>query len=185
MNYYERKVLPLTIKLKRKAEQKLNKGHIEGALKLTRICAKLLYECNQYYVDNELENIVLKCAHNVDLKYQANESVLFYDGFGIDNRGLAKIYVKGLVEKNRLIYVVDKEREPFVRQVIETVLSNNGKVVFLTAKKQSEKIIELQNIFKAEKPKIAFNYTLPEDVVSAVFLSAVKTTAETTSSGRV
>lgn len=66
--------------------------------------ANMLYESNQYYVDNDLENALLNIQKQLQKKCDFEEikdvntkTVLFYDGFGLDSRGLAYIS-KGISE---------------------------------------------------------------------------------------
>lgn len=66
----------------------------EEALSKIANMANMLYESNQYYVDNDSENALLNIQRQLQKKYDFEEikdvntkTVLFYDGFGLDSRG--------------------------------------------------------------------------------------------------
>ena len=69
--------------------------------------ALLLYSTNPYYEDEELEESVRTIANAVLPKENASvnrgelerNTILFYDGFGLDVRGLARIYLEALVQE--------------------------------------------------------------------------------------
>ena len=70
----------------------------EEALSKIANMANMLYESNQYYVDDDLENALLNIQKQLQKKCDFEEikdvntkTVLFYDGFGLDSRGLAYI----------------------------------------------------------------------------------------------
>lgn len=65
----------------------------EALAKITTL-ANSLYESNQYYVDDDLENALLNIQKQLQKKYDFEEikevndkAALFYDGFGLDSRG--------------------------------------------------------------------------------------------------
>ena len=84
----------------------------EALAKITTL-ANSLYESNQYYVDDDLENALFNIQKQLQKKYDFEEikdvntkTVLFYDGFGLDSRGLAYIYLKALVNLGyKVIYM--------------------------------------------------------------------------------
>ena len=83
----------------------------EDALYLISICANILYQTNIYYKDDNLENAIDKLALEMKLneylgveEYAAREDyVLFYDGFGLNDRGLIQIYLKALCKIKRVM----------------------------------------------------------------------------------
>ena len=90
----------------------INNKRYDDALSLISLCASLLYQTNIYYVDNDLENalriisqkLIINSFSNKD--YNANEdSLVFYDGFGLNDRGLIQIYLKALCKIKKVIYV--------------------------------------------------------------------------------
>lgn len=84
-----------------KIKLKIKKCYLEkrykDALQYLYLCANLLYNYNQYYYDKDLEEYLEKISKSLlgdnQLKNINKDVVLFYDGFGLDKRGLAYIYM--------------------------------------------------------------------------------------------
>ena len=89
-------IIDIVGKLKSAAYSEIKKNNYECSLKLISSCANILYHTNQYYTDKDLEILLKKISIKLNLQSFSvcdSEVVFFYDGFGIDNRGLAHIYV--------------------------------------------------------------------------------------------
>ena len=99
MNYQE---LNVVRKLKKTAEKAIESGKAEKAMAAMAVAADILYHYNQIYWDKELEDLALSLAQKTlpePPQGQPRENtVLFYDGFGFDDRGLVLIYLKALAE---------------------------------------------------------------------------------------
>lgn len=115
-------------KLENKTWSLISKGDYNGALQIISALASFYYGSNQKYTDKNLEDMILamelpmKC---VKMKTLFN-TVLFYDGFGFDIRGLAFIYIKALCEKGyHVVYIVD-ERKSHKLPNINGVLKKYG-----------------------------------------------------------
>lgn len=142
-----------------------NEGALEGMAKL----ADTLYFFNQCYTDSELEKDLLTIGNSladIALKadYQARENtVLFYDSFGLDIRGLAVIYLTALKKLGySIVYLTNRRSEGNI-PTLEKILAGNTICYFeaLTYKSWCQEIVESVNRFK---PKYAFLYTAPNDV---------------------
>lgn len=150
----------------------LNKGDYERALAAVSAGSTLLYLWNQKYTDDFLEKAeveISKRTYSEDfnfLKKASKDTVLFYDNFGLDTRGLALIYLKALVSTGKkLIYVTTsggEGKQPEIDQVLNST-TNTEKVYFSKNSSYSKKVYELQKIIIKYKPSYAFLYTSPED----------------------
>ena len=76
----------------------------EALAKITTL-ANSLYESNQYYVDDDLENALLNIQKQLKKKCGCDEikdvntkPVLCYDGFGLGSSGLAYVYLNALLD---------------------------------------------------------------------------------------
>lgn len=149
---------------------------LQGINGLTRVC----YEWNQFYVDKEIEESILKIAEvfkNKKYNSQTNDniqSILFYDSFGLDHRGLAAIYLKGLARLGlRIIYVTDKSAEgkqPLIRQILDGV---DYEVRYVDRNNSYMSVIDaICCIFHEFAPNIAFEYNSPWDVEGFVAFSS-------------
>ena len=104
-------------RLKGIARSSIRRGHYERALSAISNAGQILYYWNQYFVDRELEEYLLSLS-SLMIKPEYSQTsgekntILFYDGFGDDVRGLAAIYLKGFVQLNyRVIYLVNENRK--------------------------------------------------------------------------
>lgn len=156
-------------RLKTIIEKSIMSENFEKALAAISVAGSLLYSWNQRYVDNFLEESILKIAERTTTSTirdadQRNDTILFYDCFGLDTRGLAVIYLKALAHiGNKVYYVVPitaKDKQPEIDKVI---CDSNVKRVYYSSNRYYDKLKELQEIFNEYKPSKAFLYTLPDD----------------------
>ena len=102
--------------------------------------------------------------------------ILFYDGFGLNNRGLIRIYLTALCQLGHVIYVTDASHKDELPDVLRILKDANAQVLFTKERTPVAAIRELHNIFLQEKPGSAFLYTRPEDVVSTAVFSRMEGT---------
>ena len=84
------------------------------------------FKYNQIYTDNAIESLIDDFSRQfyelVKIQGVRHNTVLFYDGFGADTRGLHLIYLKALIELNyHVVYVTTvsaKERQKEVKQLL-------------------------------------------------------------------
>lgn len=154
------------------------KNRLSDALDVISLAADISYNYNQWFYDQKLEEsielISLKLFQKTQLLNYNNDTILFYDGFGLDTRGLAQIYILGLCKKYNVIYVCDEDRVNSIPKIIKIVMESGGKVTALKTKNSISKIFELKSIIDYHKPSALFMYTYPHDVVIPVTLHHYK-----------
>ena len=168
----------LICKLKRIVQRFVNNQQYEMALKLVSLCANILYDTNIYYVDLDLELVLQKTAQALLLSETCErtkevedfDTVLFYDGFGLDNRGLAKIYLRAIGEKKKLCYVTYKNRCKEIPEILSIIHSFGGNVFYLEDGKKIDQIKQLDRILKESRAGHFFLYAYPNDVVATTLL---------------
>lgn len=176
----ETKVNRLLEKLSRIAIESYPCNRLDRSLDAIRAAADIQYQWNQGYTDDVLESTLLKIAQTIDIspfQYESpnQKTVLFYDGFGLDTRGLALIYTKAICDLGyELIYVVPEEarnRQPEIHKVTE-----NGNIRFCYLAHQSgmSKVHELLELFSEYQPAKAFFYTTPSDGEACVAFNCMK-----------
>jgi len=144
-------------------------------LPLIKTYANIMYLYNQKYTDSRVEDILYKTINSIyskpDLdKNKLNEkNVIFYDGFGLDNRGLARIYLKALCKKYHIIYITAISNKENIHEIKELLESNNGEIYYIKGRKITSCINELINVTNKIKPKNMFLYTYPDDIVGISF----------------
>lgn len=164
-------------RLKDGAKSEFKNENYDFSLQLISNCANILYETNQYYMDEELESLLYHIGKKIDLELlsENNKDVtFFYDGFGIDNRGLAQIYLKSLCKIKKVVYVTFDDRKEYIPETINILKKNNAKILFLDRKKNGiiSQIKKLSEKINSVKPESIFFYSTPNDVVGTVILNA-------------
>lgn len=166
--------------LKNAIEKELNKKNFEMVLELISNTAIVLYSTNIYYVDDDLEEYLKRISDDLQLekfdKKDATDTVLFFDGFGLNDRGLAQIYLKSLCSAKHVIYVTFKDCIDTIPDIVNIVNSSKSNIAFIDRKKGNyvSQIKQLNSIILREKPKYFFFYSEPDDVVATVIMNMYK-----------
>ena len=162
-------------KLESIASKNIRRGNSQKALAAINAAASLQYYYNQQYADEKLEQTLrmLEKAYpptvleKTDLR---ERTIIFYDGFGLDTRGLALIYLKALIQLDyHVIYITKGEGE--IRQpTIQNLLKQSSSVIEYLPRKitYERKIKVLIEKFEEYKPEVAFFYTDPADVAAVL-----------------
>lgn len=169
---------PLILRIKIRLA--IQKKRYNDALELIYSSALLLYSTNPYYEDEELEESVRTIAKAVFPKANASvnreeleqNTILFYDGAGLDVRGLARIYLEPLVQDFRVCYVTYSDREPEIPGILQTVREHGGEVSFLRRERPLGMVKQLDAVLReCHAGKFIF-YSYPHDVVGPVLMQA-------------
>lgn len=164
------------------------KGIASGALKYRKYntslsaisCAsETLYNYNQKYVDEELERLASNVGDALKKEYglgcyslqSVSKTILVYDGFGLDTRGVILMYLNALgINQYDVCYVTNssvKNKIPTINAMCEKY---NFKTVYIDMSSYQECFLQLSRVFEDIKPKSAFFYTTPFDTsASAAF----------------
>lgn len=169
---------PLILRIKIRLA--IQKKRYNDALELIYSSALLLYSTNPYYEDEELEESVRTIAKAVFPKANASvnreeleqNTILCYDGAGLDVRGLARIYLEALVQDFRVCYVTYADREPEIPGILQTVREHGGEVSFLRRERPLGMVKQLDAVLReCHAGKFIF-YSYPHDVVAPVLMQA-------------
>lgn len=132
--------------------------------------AGIQYGLNQNYIDLEAERTLLKLSSHFYISNTNDttegEYVLFYDGFGFDNRGLALEYLTALIEKQYKIVYITVAKNASLQNSITKLLKDNNAIIInlphqLSYINRTKRIVEIANSHKYE---CAFLYARPQDV---------------------
>lgn len=161
-----------------KADKYISHDDIDKAYTTIRISADIQYQWNQCYTDDSLENCIeymVRRKQKIITEYVPKENVLlFYDGFGLDTRGLALIYLKALCELDYSVIYVVPEKARYQQSEIHKV--TEGKDItfhYLVSDRGDALTNELLHLFYRYRPKTAFLYTYPNDVEACVAFGAM------------
>lgn len=171
-------------KLKNSMNKAIKNGKIEKAMASISFGCDMLYQFNQKYTDDEFENGVIEIAGKFMSEYgqkladyySEKNVVLYYDSFGLDNRGVSKINLNALAKNNyKIVYVVPeiaKDRMPETK-----VLLKGADVVWAyisTQQTYCKWTNELLDIIFNYHPKCMFYYSSPNDVSGAVAFATME-----------
>ena len=161
-----KKIIDINIKIKK----------YEMAINALQLLSEIYYSYNQTYTDIEVEEDLLLIRESVlsKNKYDVDKNcVFFYDGFGLDLRGLAVVYARALASLNyRVIYACPDTMIGKIPHIISEFDMNKTQIVCIKKSTSNiERVKQIDSIFTKYKPKCAFFYTTPWDVEGAIAFS--------------
>ena len=168
----------LLIKLKQCANKSLEKGSIEKALAAISAGCQIEYEFNQNYVDYDFENYVTAISEQyrnrlkdrLDNYSPDTKTVLFYDGFGMDVRGVAKMYLSALTKNNyHIIYVTGNQAAGNLPETLSILEDADADIRYIDCySSYTQWLDDLLNVIFETTPKAMLFYTIPYDSSGAV-----------------
>lgn len=168
-------------KLKTAISDEITNSNIDMALNLISVCSSILYQTNIRYTDLFLENALKKISRELKLKKPNNikpsdDTVVFWDGFGLNDRGLAQIYLNAICKIKKVIYVTYEDRKDKIPDIHSILRQYKAKSFFIKKNKKSpiDMVMQLHNCVINENPSHFFFYSIPEDVVATPLLYAYK-----------
>lgn len=176
MEFFDVKIDNYIKKIKKNIYMQITEEKYEQAMISIKMLAQIYYNYNQIYYDSDLEDALLKIRDAVLVREEYTKDkkcVLFYDGFGLDLRGLAASYVRALSSLEYfVIYVCPISSKGKIPHIIAELDENNSKVIYLNTALNSIDIAKkIDSVFKVYKPTVAFFYTTPHDVSAAIAFS--------------
>ncbi|MBQ6215303.1 MAG: hypothetical protein IJJ67_07790 [Oscillospiraceae bacterium] len=163
-------------KLDRIAADCIKAGKTERAMQAAGVSAEISYTWNQYYSDPSLEKVLLEITESMGTRELPRprsdpETVLFYDGFALDTRGLALIYLKALCRLGyKVIYVTydaDYSGKNATEQPEIKKATRGSDIRMIYIRRSSgylEKAKEILNLIDKYRPAVSFLYSLPFDI---------------------
>jgi len=156
----------------------MNHAKYERALAAISSAAVVLYDFNQTYTDNELEDYLQSIADKLRSQYEPeltkilpkHNVVLFYDGFGLDHRGLAINYLHGLNNSGyKIVYAVDEHARDHQPSIKNKMIGADIVFEYIsTEDSYLQWVNQLINAFIRYEPKALMFYTTPWDVAAHV-----------------
>lgn len=147
--------------LKKIAQQELSKKNYRDSLNLISCLANIAYHLNFRFYDDELENYLktISCDLINDIHFEPLSSRwVFYDYFGLDNRGLTQQYLNVLDDIGvEYLYILERHTtENNHNDIIEQVKKSDKAEIYindssLDFKIQIENIIKVINKYKPER----------------------------------
>lgn len=168
-------------KLEKIIEKGIVSGNMELAMQAVSAYASYLYKERETYTNAFLETSIRKIVESFPFSSeqptQRNiKTVLFYDGFGFDTRGLALIYLKGLSRLGyRIVYVTNSSAQK-VQPVIREILKGYPVIwnYLSSGLSQVKRSQYLLNICEKYAPMYAFFYSWSEDASGVLAFQKMK-----------
>lgn len=160
---------------KKKISQQLAREDFSETMHLISKLAFTLYEYNQTYTDDFLERCLEKMVNNISVALDdkgkksnftnRKMKILFYDGFGLDTRGLALIYIRALSKIGaELLYITVNSGKGKQPKLLEELKKGKAEIVYLPDEYKVKLYPDICRHIHAFHPEVAFLYTTPWDV---------------------
>ena len=172
----------LVKKIKKNIKQEYVNQKYNNCLGLIMICANILYQTNIFYRDDDLESFLAYISQDLKLNPYSledkdkfdNECIIFYDAFGLNDRGLAQIYIKALCQIKKIVYVTYEDKKNQIPDILKIIQDNNCLVEYInnTKKTKLNQVAQLNEIVKKYLPSQFYFYALPDDVIATSILYA-------------
>lgn len=164
------------LRLKIIIKDNIDRSNFEIALTAAKTLADIYYKYNQIYTDKELEDNLLQIRDAIIDKqeYETDKgSVLFYDGFGLDLRGIAVVYARALANLNyRVIYACPDTMKGKIPHIVSEFNQNKTQIIYIDKSNSNvERVKQINSIFNQYRPEVAFFYTYPSDAEGAIAFS--------------
>lgn len=163
-------------KLKKIIKTQIDKKNYEVALTAAKTLSGIYYDYNQIYTDKELEDdlLIIRDAILEKEAYEPDKKcVFFYDGFGIDLRGLAVVYAHALAKLNyKVIYACPNTSQGKIPHIISEFDKERTEIIYIDKSISNiERAKQINGIFEKYKPSVAFFYTYSSDIEGAISFS--------------
>ncbi len=158
-------------RLKKAIDIEIEKERWNSALSLIETLASMLYYVNNEYYDETLEKQLSFIVQNAfglqsDMKPSNHNIALFYDGFGLNERGLVRNYLPAISKSLKTIYITNSAAKDSIPDVKRILSENDGECLFVNSDNDYlSRIWELIKIIKEKGVNHFFFYSTPYDVV--------------------
>ncbi|NOR68331.1 MAG: hypothetical protein GQ532_01310 [Methylomarinum sp.] len=151
------------------------KKRYPDALRLIETAARLAYHLNFRYVDDELECMLQDIASKSLSSYMVKpikNRYIFYDYFGLDNRGLTQQYLLALKEWDvDFLYIMEnKKNEIYAQEILYELSKIKHAEVYIVPNISSdiEKATHILEKISQYRPEKAFLHLAPWSVLSII-----------------
>lgn len=160
-------------KLRQMARFAIQRQQENQALNWLSEAACIQYQWNQNYADPATETMLGQIAASIrwpGLSMPKTNTVLFYDAFGLDTRGLALIYLSALCDLGyHVVYVVPESARGHQPEICRAVAGQDIAFKFISAHYATMEWAEtILRIVSQEQPGVALFYSKPDDTAGCV-----------------
>lgn len=150
------------------------KGEIEKSLKRIQLAGFFEYNINIFYSDKRLSSLmrlISKKIHKEKENFIPNANlILFYDSYGLDNKGLSQQYLDAILfnKKVELIYVVENSLTDRSRNIKGFLTGRGVEIIELGNVEILDKVKTLYDIIIRYKPAKSFFHLTPSTPIPIV-----------------
>lgn len=148
-----------------KAENAYKKNNLNRSVKCIQSAAELQYYVNDRYTDVRLEKLLqdISSQYSEEDLCLDNKTVLFYDSFCLDNRGLTQQYLDALVfcKLYKIVYILEHEKNSEGSNILDFAEKHGIEVITLPQGSWKERCNLLYNCIKRYKPHAALFHLTP------------------------
>ncbi|MCR5757839.1 MAG: hypothetical protein K6F95_08025 [Selenomonas sp.] len=150
-------------------QQYTAKGNYEFAMRIVALQANMSYQYNQFYFDDELEvlwqEILRRLPRLQGEQVLDTRRVLWYDAFGLGNRGLAYIYLEALDRLGyEILYITYDGTQSTLTRIKKIVGKERHTCIFLPRENIIPQYEALTKQIIDWGAEVNFLYTRPDDV---------------------
>lgn len=176
-----RDILKAYSKIKKFAWTALDKHQIEKCLQYVELAAQVAYSYNQFYADEELEDILDKASQEIipeEKEYvPLKENYVFYDYAGQDHRGLTQQYLRALMAmKVNVLYILENHTSELNKEIFAELAAYPKACVYIVNKSLSvsEQIVQIYLKIIEFRPSVALMHLFPWNVVAIAVFDRIK-----------
>lgn len=161
-------------KFKQMASFYFYKKSYDKALKTIHVACGFMYTMNQIQYDADLEKIVYEIGKQIcgkqSMKSANHRKVVFYDGLGNINRGLARIYIQALAYlKYEVVYISLKQSDANNESICKSI--GITETCFIPKGNYTDQIKLLSKLILDKHAGKVYIYMNPDDVVATAVFS--------------
>ncbi|UTN04634.1 hypothetical protein L0669_01725 [Flavobacterium bizetiae] len=168
--------------LKRIAAKCFENSDLESSLKYIEICAKLGYNSNFFYTDNEIENLIFNISQKINTWFfedfiSIKGKYALIDTNGSDNHGLTQQYIRAFINANiEFIYIYGDTDLNRIKIIQEEIAAYPKGSIFTFEREYSyvEKIKLIEKLIFDYKPEKYLMHIMPWDVVAITICNILK-----------
>lgn len=166
--------------IKNLAFKAYSKGKLEKSLEFVKIAANLAYYFNFIYTDKDLEDLLKRISgqildQKVPVKTVRNR-IVFYDFFGLDNRGLTQQYIRAFISWDiEFLYILENYEPKNSKNIINELEDYSKATILILDKSLStiEKIRLSHSKIIEYEPEKAFLHLSPWNVAGVTLWNAL------------
>lgn len=141
---------------------------------LSHFCYSINYTFSNDRLEEITQEISLKYLGNTKIENAKEDTVVFYDGFGLLERGLANIYVNALEKLGYKVVWILYSHAPEIDDILKKYKKRENISFFIISNSTIlERMKELRDKIKEISPEYLFVYTMPDDVCGVGTISTI------------